>query len=389
MEPQGCKLSAPAIEIPQSAPARILRVLIDARKLADGGIGTYTANLAAGLVALGGCSVTLLLREEEKLEYAWRSAVATIVDRARPYSAAEFFVLPQRVDFSRFDLFHVPHYTLPFGIPIPAVITLHDLIHVTHPQRWYYPYAARLLIGSGMRRAARVIVVSEATRAAVAELLHCGKEAMSKVRVIGNALDLFFSRSGCVPGYVQRKFGAAPGYLLSVLSLLKPHKGLEHLLEAFAGLHARRPGARLLLAGQGADKIAGDRKFAQRIAAESGITVLGRVSKEDLRNLYAESAGLVVSSLTEGFCLPALEAKAMGIPVVSRPVPAVCTLLDPNDFVCEGYSVPELVNAMDRCLLSAERTGGRRIVPDDSFLNRFDARALAAQVRDVYLEALG
>ena len=73
MEPQSYQISSiePGVLAtsqtidPETQPR--LRVLLDARKIGDGGIGVYTASLASGIVATGKIELTLLVRNPQAL----------------------------------------------------------------------------------------------------------------------------------------------------------------------------------------------------------------------------------------------------------------------------------------------------------------------------------
>lgn len=107
-----------------------------------------------------------------------------------------------------------------------------------------------------------------------------------------------------------------PDQLMATASADAPIKGLQVLLRAAAGLARRRPGLRLLLIGK--PKPGGDtEKLIESLGLASRIQWLSGVDQSHLVNLYAESAVAVVPSLYEGFGLPAVEAMACGIPLVS------------------------------------------------------------------------
>ena len=163
----------------ENVRARPIRLLLDGRKLRDGGIGVYTENLIAGLLEVGGVSITVLYTDERCRTAPYASQVQWLWDPARPYSLDELFSLASRIDFSRFDIFHTPHYMLPYRIPIPTVVTVHDLIHITHPEKFWYPSVAKLLIRSAVRRADGVLAVSRHTRAGVCDLTGAGESTNS------------------------------------------------------------------------------------------------------------------------------------------------------------------------------------------------------------------
>jgi glycosyltransferase involved in cell wall biosynthesis len=92
-------------------------------------------------------------------------------------------------------------------------------------------------------------------------------------------------------------------------------KGLDHLLLAVARLRQQRP-VRLVVVGA-----AGDSRQARARVADLGlaeaVTFTGRISDAALVRQYARVSLAVVPSLYEGFGLPAGEAMACGVPVIS------------------------------------------------------------------------
>ena len=391
MEPQSGQLAQDLGSVLKDHPPKI-RVLLDARKISDGGIGVYTASVAAGLIASGEVDLTLLIAKPEALDrFWWASSVDSIVDAAKPYSLDEYLMLPRRVNFGRFDVFHVPHYTLPFGVPIPTVITLHDLIHVSHPEHFYYPLLAKRLIRSAVNRAKHVITVSHSTLRDLQALV--GSEKLQdKVSVVPNALDPEIGVTRAIPNFLADRFKIRGNFLLSVISMLKPHKGLVDLLDAFEDLksHLGNDPAleplrdiRLVLVGRAAEQLSENQQLLIRAGNIEGVHILGSVTKDELIELYRGARGLVVSSKAEGFCLPALEAHAVGTPVISRPVPAVLELLGARDVVAKDFSTAELTKSMlEFCRRLVEEKSKRGGVLYD--LSRYDCRTIGKSVVSVY-----
>ena len=68
--------------------------------------------------------------------------------RSAGYSPAEHFELPLAALRAGVDLYHSPHYVLPWLMPCPSVVTIHDVIHLRYPEHLGRPLAvlaARLL----------------------------------------------------------------------------------------------------------------------------------------------------------------------------------------------------------------------------------------------------
>lgn len=375
METQSSQL---AFSVPDSAPA--LRLLVDGRKLGDGGIGVYIENLVLGVLAAGGCEVTVIASHEQASRASFTSDVRWIFDSTKPYSVDELLFFSRRIPFARFDLFHTPHYVLPYGIPIPTVVTVHDLIHIKHPERFFYPTIARALMTSAVARADAVIAVSRDT---AQQLISAIGADPKKLFYVPNAISPSLGL-GAQSDNAPRIDCSSP-YFLSVLSNLKPHKGLEDVLQAWQSFGIARevadvgaPKPELVLVGYGAQSILSNRALQSRIEGINGIRVLGAVDSSTLRHLYRSAQAIVIPSLSEGFCLPALEAQACGTPVVCRPVPAIKELVTANDVVASDFSIDALAEAM---LAGLHK---KRVVVPLSHFKSFSVEVVGKQVCDVY-----
>jgi glycosyltransferase involved in cell wall biosynthesis len=94
---------------------------------------------------------------------------------------------------------------------------------------------------------------------------------------------------------------------------------------------------------------------ASAIAFRPGDVVWpGYVPQADLRSLTAGAAALVLPSRYEGFGLPALEALACGIPVVTTDIPVLREVTGGlADYVPVG-DIPALAEALRRTLATEE-----------------------------------
>jgi glycosyltransferase involved in cell wall biosynthesis len=371
-----------------AGPKPFARVLIDARKLGDGGIGVYVENLIRGLAEVGAVQLTALVRPGAGDRFDLPPSVALITENTPCYSLKELLVLGRRVDWSAFDIFHTPHYVLPYGVRVPSVVTVHDLIHIEEPEKFYYPAIAKALIRSAVSRADAVLAVSNATRSAVEQLTGA---AAGKIRHVPNAIAPFLARSTSSLALPAALAGVGP-FFLSVLSNCKPHKGVPELLDAFdrfkrseqwRGAAAVCPN--LVLAGYGAEEILANKAALAELQQRGDVIVVGAVADDQLAALYAKALALVVPSRLEGFCLPALEAQSVGTPVVCRPVGALKELVTERDVVAEDMSVEALAEAFGAGLRSGASFGR---TPIRAHLEAYLPKRVAERVRAVYSEVL-
>jgi glycosyltransferase involved in cell wall biosynthesis len=366
-----------------------MRIGLDARKLDDGGIGAYIRGLLAALLEapaedrfvafLAPGDVGRLARGSPRLE--------EVPVRAGKYSLAEHWVLARAARRARVDLFHAPHYTLPLAWRGPAVVTIHDLIHVRYA-RFFPPGAgayAKLVAGAAARRAGLVLADSEYTRNEVLELLGAPP---ARVRVIPLAVSPRLARRA--PEEVEafrRARGLPSGYVLYV-GARKRHKNLELLLAALGTMkHGVRPP--LVLAGPPWSEDHPLARTARQAGLAGGVLFPGPLRDEDdLALLYSGAALYAQPSLAEGFGLPPLEAMACGTPVLASTggaLPEVlgdaASLLPPRDAGAWAARLAELLGDEGRRAELARR-GAERV-------RRYAWERTAALTREAYREALG
>ncbi|MGH9189393.1 MAG: glycosyltransferase family 4 protein [Acidimicrobiales bacterium] len=200
---------------------------------------------------------------------------------------------------------------------LPVVATIHHPITVDRDlelaqapdrrrqaslRRWYGFVAMQTRV---VRRLSHIITVSKSSGRDICAQMGARPEQLSVVPV-GVDPDLFRP----IP-YIAR----VPGRIMTTASADVALKGLLPLLEALAKVRTERH-AELVVVGQpradGAVPTA-----IERLGLQGAVTVAGVVGTEEMVRLYASAEVAVVPSLYEGFSLPAIEAMACGLPLVT------------------------------------------------------------------------
>jgi glycosyltransferase involved in cell wall biosynthesis len=278
------------------------------------------------------------------------------------------FALPRLLRSLGADLVHT-QYALPLRSPCPAVVTVHDLSFAREPGLMGLKdrFVFRRVVPRAVRRAARVLTVSERTKRDLVELYAVRPE---KVVVTPNGVDpAFHANTSATREHPSYNLLQGP-YALAVGGIQRRKNQLRALdAAASAGLP-------LVVAGPEKDEALADELRAR------GAHVLGYVETVRLAELYRGAACLVQASRFEGFGLPVLEAMASGTPVVAVREPALEEVAgDAAVFVEDS----ELADGIRQALEDRDRLAAAGL----ERARAFTWRAAADRTLAVYREILG
>lgn len=222
----------------------------------------------------------------------------------------EQVLLADRLRRGRFDAVHFPDYQMPVFSPVSrGVLTVHDLVVFRYPE--FFPRRSgqvkRYLMAKSVKKAAHIIVPSQATRDDLREILGVPAD---RITVVPHGVTRR-GRPADQPLYDRP-------YILAV-GTVEPRKNFDRLIEAYRILWADRGGdcPDLLIAGQPGWLCADTLAAPVRVGLRDRVRFLRYVSDDDLATLYRFCVGVAYPSLYEGFGFPVLEAMGYGRPVVT------------------------------------------------------------------------
>ncbi len=378
-----------------------LKIVIDARRLRDFGIGSYIRNLVHALAQVDPDNRYVLVAAPEGAEeLAGLPPNFSTMLYGRPdtglLNQAAFPLFLRRFDA---DLYHLPLNVVAHFMPRPYVVTIHDmssLLFPTAPERWR---ALRLYrFRRGLLRAARVIAVSGATRRDVESVLGVPAE---RIRQIYDAPDPRFLRDSaahCEGALADRqrvleRYQVHYPYILYA-GAIRPQKNVPRLVEAFAVLrgdlesHPVYRDLRLIIIGDEIARYPAVRHAVIKTRVEHVVRFLGFLPFETLRVFYQSAAVFAFPSLYEGFGLPPLEAMACGTPVVTSNVSSLPEVAGEAAVLVNPENVFDIARGLREALLDE---GLRRelIRRGMQQARRFSWEATARQVLEVYREVAG
>jgi glycosyltransferase involved in cell wall biosynthesis len=322
-----------------------MNVGFDARKYFDFGIGTYIRNLASFFDRQEQDRFTYFARPEDAGLIRGTHRGSTIVNRSGKYSVAELVTLSFQANRAGISLFHAPHYTLPFGLSMRRVVTIHDVIHLRFPayfspvQRAY----AKMMIGHACRAADAVIVDSEFAGKELLRRIPCPPE---KIHVIplGVSGDFVPAKDNTSADEFRRKHNVGKRFLLYVGSL-KPHKNVAALIRSLSSLNDLTD-VQIVCAGERLEEDVALHALCMSTGVGDRVRSLGWLPEPDLIAAYRAATAVVMPSLYEGFGFPVLEAMACGTPVIGSNAASIPEVMGDAGILVDPSVQGDLANAI-------------------------------------------
>ncbi len=387
--------AVPSAAAPAAERGGKLTVGIDIRRAGPFGVGTYTKNLVQSLLRVAPENEYVLIGRREHLEQLGPlSGNVRLEVYERRYNARwshlEYGLVVYRLGV---DVFHMPHRWVPLTTPSPYVATLHDLNNILYPDEDASRYMQRIrlaTLGRGLRRAERVIAVSEATKKDAVKRLAVPEE---KIRVVYDAVDEQVSQ----PVKEQERRTTLERYSITDPFILyagriQIHKNVPRLIEAFAVVksklenHWKFHNLRLIIIGDDISAFPNVRHTVMRTRMQDSVRFLGFVPIETLRVFYACATAFLFPSLYEGFGLPPLEAMAHGTPVVTSNESSLPEAVGQAAILVNPENVFDIARGLEQVLVDDDRRAELRRRGFEQ-LRKFSWDESAKKVVEIYHEA--
>ncbi|MDQ1414831.1 MAG: hypothetical protein QOF81_444 [Acidimicrobiaceae bacterium] len=169
-------------------------------------------------------------------------------------------------------------------------------------RRWYGFLRMQMAVAA---RVPRIITVSESSKRDIVAQMGIRP---SQLAVVPVGVD--HTRFRPLPSVAR-----VPGRIMTTASADVPMKGLVPLLEALAKVRTERNADLVVIGKPRAESRV--EETIERLGLGGAVTFVSGVTDERIVELYAEASVAVVPSLYEGFSLPAIEAMACGVPLVT------------------------------------------------------------------------
>jgi glycosyltransferase involved in cell wall biosynthesis len=293
-----------------------------------------------------------------------------------------------------YDLIH-DNQSLSYGMltlqkmGLPLVTTLHhpitsDLrIAVKAARKWWqklliYRWHSFLWMQRQVvRQLHNIVTVSECSRQDIAR--DFGIQPVG-IQLVYNGIDTEEFRP-------RPEVARKPQQLMATASADQPLKGLRYLLTAYARLLRQYPELELLVVGK--PRPGGEtEKLLRKLQLSDKVQFVSGITTKRLIEYYAEATLVVVPSVYEGFGLPAGEAMACGVPVVSTSGGALPEVVGEAGVQVPVRNVQALVTEISALLDDPDRRQRMAIAGRERIVEKFCWHVTARRMTHYYYQVL-
>lgn len=359
-----------------------------------GGLETYVRELVPALletrpdlriVVFSAGSGRELLEAE-----SWADAVELaghpFADRRFVRALSEVALVGRLASQHRLDVLHSVALLGPLWTKARSVISVADVTWLREPASvdrttrlvW------RTLVPSAVRRATRVITLSEASRREIAADLPVDPD---RIDVIPLGPGTSLGGAYTTEAEVRRQLRLGEGPIVLAVSALSAHKNVDKLVEALPAVVEGHPEAVLVVPGN--RTAYGERlvRLARSLEVGRSLVLPGWVSEPQLEGLYRAAACFAFPSTREGFGLPVLEAMRRGVPVACSDASAIPEVAGDAAVYFDPRRPPDIASALNS-LLDDRALAERLIVEGRRRAALFSWRRAASETIASYERAL-
>jgi len=363
-----------------------MRIAVDIRcALERGGIRRYLVNLFRNLIDID--------QDNEYIFYSNRSGKFLLkeVNVIGPNFRFvwEHISLPLKLSIDKPDLFFCPDWRVGYFLPVKYVITIHDLTPIickdllwdSLKSKYYYSFL--ILFKHAIKKARKIITVSEFSKKNLVELLGVSER---KIKVIYNGIEEKFTviKDKSSLEVVKKKFSLNKKFILWV-GRIDRNKNILALIQAFSKAKLGKEFS-LCIVGEKTGKYYSELvSLVKNLGLTSEVYFLGSVSDQDLVALYNLADLFVFPSISEGFGLPPLEAMACGTPVITSNTSSLPEIVNDAGILVNPYNTDELAEAI-YTILSDEHLRRNLIVKGLERIKLFSWKKTAEETLKVYEE---
>jgi len=293
--------------------------------------------------------------------------------------------LKKYLQSSPFDIIHDPTGpgALTFPMPFKKIITVYDLSSLLFPTYNVGGMISWRLLGKKtIKNVDKIIAISNSTKRDIIHFFGCPEE---KIQTIYLGKDeIFFPIHESEKEKFKERYNLNFPYILYV-GVLQPRKNIPNLIKAFNIFKKMGMPHKLVIAGGKGWQFTDIFKTVQELHLQNEVIFTGFIPYEDLPGLYNAAELFVFPSIYEGFGIPALEAMACGIPVITSNSSSLPEIVGETGVMVDPYNLEQLAHSMKEVL--TDESYKKEIIKNGlQRANLFSWKRCAEETLDVYHE---
>jgi glycosyltransferase involved in cell wall biosynthesis len=318
---------------------------VDIRMIGSGGIGSFISELLPHFI--GHYEKCLLIGSKKQAQdFISNPKVEFLECEIKTFSLKEMFCFPKAMlkKINSYDAYFTPYCNIPGGIKIPVYSTIHDIVFldVDGLTGRLGRLARKIIYQRAINKSKEIFTVSNFSKERIQKKLHCKKP----LTVIYNSAPSYLLNSTVKETQKED--------IILFVGNIKKHKGLSTLLKAFTIAKEKGLKSRLVIVGNKDNFRTGDDEVTAYFDNndDNSIEFTGKISNDELKNLYQKSRVLVQPSLYEGFGMPPLEAMMCGTPAIISDIAVFKEIY--GDFPVTFFHVQDFNELADKLIQNIE-----------------------------------
>jgi len=295
------------------------------------------------------------------------------------------------------DILHCPDFIIPPTMNKNLVLTINDLAFIRFPQfnfEWFVKKYTKE-VKRNAHAAKRIIAISRSTKNDIVEFFNINE---NKIRVTHLAADNIFRKlePGEIDNNIYLKFGIPGKYILSV-GTIEPRKNYVSLIRAFNMVKSRLKHTdtdnphfdySLVIVGRTGWKSEAAYEEYSSSPYKDNIIFAGRITDNELVQIYNRAELFVYPSIFEGFGLPVVEAMQCGLPVCASNTSSIPELVDDKKML---FNPADEEDIAAKVLNILKNENIKKELSIKSIINsrRFTWKKTAEQTLGIYREVSG
>jgi len=349
------------------------------------GIGKYIQNLV-NQVAKKGHQCVIFYPGKPKYPITGKNISSKILPTLNRYINEQYYI-PRLIKEEKVDLYHaVGNMGVPLFCPVPAVLTVHDIIPLLYPHyfkhskyKFLSEFSYHFRLKSSVAKAKKIIADSEYTKKTLIKETGVKSE---KVRVIYLGQPEVNRETNKLPK------GLKPGEYILDHGGIDVRKNLDRLIRVFARVLVKESQLKLVITGENEAMSPGLKNEAEILGVEDSIVFPGYVDEKELWSLIRQASCVCYPSLIEGFGGPVLEGFAAGTPVITSNTSSLIEVAGDGALLVNPEEEKEIANAILK-VIGDKETREKLIEKGKERLKDFSWEKTAKETLKIYNEIAG